>query len=318
MGEPNREGNRGFITILVLARSQAKTPAKASLSVMAFADAVKTVINRKSLQPLALPLVNGLLRAQRRSVERIFLDDGLWIHQTSRGYFAYHQPYLRLDLRRFDESARRNFLWGYEPGPGDIIMDIGAGVGEETLTFSRAVGDRGQVICIEAHPRTFRCLQAMVRYNGLKNVIPIHAAIAEPGRATVSIENGNEYLANRIGRAGVRVPAMTIDEICSRLNLDRIHFLKMNIEGAERLAIQGMSGALGRINVLCISCHDFLAKSNSDSIKSRTENTESAYRTKDLVREFLQRSGLEIVERPDPALPPYIRDQLWGYNRRPA
>ncbi len=283
---------------------------------MPFADTLKTLINRKSLQPLALPLVNSLLRARPRSVERIFLDDGLWIHQTSRGYFAYHQPYLRLDLRRFDESARRNFLWGYEPSPGDIIMDVGAGVGEETLTLSRAVGERGQVICIEAHPRTFRCLEKLVQYNQLKNVIPIHAAIAEPGRSTVSIENGDRYLANRIGsvgigRVGVSVPALTIDELCLRLNLARIHFLKMNIEGAERLAIQGMSQTLRHTEVLCISCHDFLAKRSS----ANGENgAESACRTKNEVRQFLEQSGLKVISRPDPALPHYIQDQLWAYN----
>jgi FkbM family methyltransferase len=222
-------------------------------------------------------------------------------------------------------------------------MDIGAGVGEETLTLSRAVGEHGKIICVEAHPRTFRCLEKLVQYNRLENVIPIHAAIAEPGRSTVSIENGNEYLANRIGsvgapsvgvsrtkvgsvgvgrigigsgavHVGLTVPALTIDQLCQRLNLARIHFLKMNIEGAERLAIQGMSTALQRTNILCISCHDFLAKRNSAGDEVGAQTAESFYRTKDLVRQFLQKSGLKVVERNAPALPPYIQDQLWAYN----
>ena len=272
---------------------------------MQLADAVKRLIHRKGLQPIALPLFNGLARARHSGVERIFLDDGVWIHQTARGYFAYHQPYLRLDLRRFEESVRRNFLWGFDPSPGDTIVDVGAGVGEETLTLSRAVGERGKVVCIEAHPRTFRCLEKMVRYNRLNNVIPIHAAVAEPGRSFVSIEDNDEYLANRVGAFGVKVAATTIDEICARLHLGRIQFLKMNIEGAERLAIQGMRATLRRTEVLCISCHDFLAKRGG----------ESSYRTKQLVREFLEESGLEVIGRGDPKMPAYIQDQVWGYNR---
>lgn len=272
---------------------------------MHLADAVKTLINRQGLQPIALPLFNGLARVRHGSVERIFLDHGLWIHQTRRGYFAYHQPYLRLDLRRLDESARRNFLWGFEPGPGDTIVDVGAGAGEETLTLSRAVGESGKVVCIEAHPRTFRCLEKLVHYNRLTNVILVHAAAAEPGRAYVSIEDGGEYVANRVGAFGVTVAASTIDQICARLNLGRINFLKMNIEGAERLAIQGMSETLRQTQVLCISCHDFLARRCADS----------TLRTKKEVRQFLEHAGLEVIGRSDPALPAYIQDQLWAYNR---
>jgi len=272
---------------------------------MHLADTVKSLINRKGLKPLALPLFNGLVRIRHSSVERIFLDHGLWIHQTPRGFFAYHQPYLRLDLRRLDESARRNFLWGYEPSPGDTIVDVGAGVGEETLTLSRAVGDHGRVVCIEAHPRTFRCLEKLVHYNRLTNVTLVHAAAADPGRSYVSIEDSDEYLANRVGALGVTVAATTIDEICSRLNLRRIHFLKMNIEGAERLAIKGMSETLRHTEVVCISCHDFLAKHSADS----------NLRTKNDVREFLERSGLEVIGRSDPSLPTYIQDQLWAYSR---
>lgn len=229
------------------------------------------------------------------------------MHQTSRGYFAYHQPYLRLDLLRMEEFARRHFLWGYRPKAGDVIMDVGAGVGEETLTFSRAVGEDGRVICIEAHPRTYLCLEKLVQYNRLANVIPIHAAATEPGRSVVTIENDSEYLANRLDAvAGVSVPATTIDAIRQKLNLGRVHFLKMNIEGSERLAIRGMAATLKETEILCVSCHDFLAQSAEDD----------GLRTKGLVRDFLRQNGLDVVEREEPGLAPHLRDQLWAYNWR--
>jgi FkbM family methyltransferase len=272
---------------------------------MPVADTIKTLLSRGGLQSISLPFMNGLARLQGHGMQRIFLDDGIWMHQTSRGYFAYHQPYLRLDLSRLDQLARQNFLWGYRPQAGDVIMDVGAGVGEETLTFSRAVGERGKVICIEAHPRTCRCLEKLVQYNRLENVIPIHVAAAEPGCSAVNIENGNEYLSNRIGSAGVSVPATTIDAIHQQLNLGRVHFLKMNIEGSERLAISGMAATLKQTEVLCVSCHDFLATNAGDD----------GLRTKNFVRDFLRRNGLDVLERGEPGLPPYVRDQLWVYNR---
>ena len=102
-------------------------------------DSLKTVLGKGRLQSFSLPFMNGLARLQRHGVQKIFVEDGIWMHQTSRGYFAYHQPYVRLDLSHLDQVARRHFLWGYAPNAGNVILDLGAGVGEETLTFSRAV-----------------------------------------------------------------------------------------------------------------------------------------------------------------------------------
>jgi FkbM family methyltransferase len=277
---------------------------------MTVTDTFKSLINRRGLQPAVLPLINGLARLRGNGVRRIFVEDGIWMHETSRGYFAYNQPYIRLRLDRLDAIARENFLWGYTPKPGDTIVDIGAGVGEETLTFSSAIGESGKLICVEAHPRTFRCLEKMVRHNRLDNVTPIFAAVTEPGRSMVTIGNDVvEYLANRVGGiTGVSVPATTIDQIRSRLNLRHLHMLKMNIEGSEREAIQGMAETLKRTEVVCISCHDFLAQKVGDS----------RLRTKAVVKDFLGRNGFEVVERNEPELPPYVREQVWGYNGKLA
>ncbi len=98
--------------------------------------------------------------------------------------------------------------------------------------------------------------------------------------------------------------ATTIDAICQRLGLDRIDFLKMNIEGAERLAIQGMTETLQQTSVLCISCHDFLADAAGDE----------GFRTKATVLEFLEQRGFRVVERSGAGLLPYVRDQVWAFR----
>lgn len=100
---------------------------------------------------------------RQKGVLRIFRDGDLCIHETALGYFAYREPYIRLDMHWFDELARANFSCGCTLGPGDVIVDIGAGAGEETLTFSGAIGPTGKVISIESRPRTYHCLKALVR-----------------------------------------------------------------------------------------------------------------------------------------------------------
>lgn len=227
------------------------------------------------------------------------------MHETTTGYFAYQHPFLRLDLRQIHESARTNFFWGYRPRFGDVVVDVGAGVGEETLSFSLVVGPRGKVVCIEAHPRTFRCLQKLVRYNQLVNVIAVHRAVADVSESTAMIIDSDTYVGNRLSSIkGASVRTITMDAIHRELGLGRIHFLKMNIEGAERLAIRGMRETLRETELLCISCHDFLAKRTGDE----------SLRTKNEVKHFLQENGIKVLERADGK--PYIRDQVWGLNHQ--
>jgi FkbM family methyltransferase len=274
-------------------------------SPMISSSLVKRLLGRGLPESALAPVLTQMARLQRKGVRRIFRDGDLWIHETDIGYFAYQEPYLRLDLRRLHEIAKENFLWGYTPTSGDVIIDVGAGVGEEALTFARAVGEYGKVICIEAHPKTYRCLKALVAYNHLENVVPVHQAAAGPCCLTITIEDSADYLSNRVQASdGITVSATTIDAIRRQLRLDRVNFLKMNIEGAERLAVCGMTETLKHTQALCICCHDFLAD----------EGRDTSCRTKQVVREFLHENGFTVIERSEPASPAYINHQLWAYN----
>jgi hypothetical protein len=66
-----------------------------------------------------------------------------------------------------------------------------------------------------------------------------------------------------------------------------VDFLKMNIEGAEQLAIKGMKKCVSAIANMAIGCHDFLADHVDDDW----------YWTESVVRQLLLVSGYEVVER---------------------
>jgi len=268
-------------------------------------DRVKVLLDQKGLRFMLGAVASCLARRQKSGVRRIFFEDGTWIHETTTGYFAYRHPFVRLNLKYMDESARANFFWRYSPRPGHVVVDVGAGVGEETLSFSRAVGPLGKVVCVEAHPRTYRCLAKLAKYNDLRNVVCIHRAVAEVSNSIATIADFDTYLASRVDSSqGIPVRTITLDGLCRRLGLSRIHFLKMNIEGAERLAIRGMRETLKRTEILCISCHDFLAARTGD----KTLNT------KNDVKFFLEQNGIRILERDSTA--PHLRDQVWGINEQ--
>jgi FkbM family methyltransferase len=185
--------------------------------------------------------------------------DGAWIQKFPTGTIV--EP--RLTLYTLDEvegSSRDFWMYAYEPAKGDTVVDVGAGTGWDTLAFSRKVGPGGRVIAIEAHPKTFACLERMCKENRLRNVTLIHAALMDRV-CDVHISDAVDHLGNRTVaiNEGVSVPGVTLDGICKAFALPRIDLLKMNIEGAEKYAVEGMTEALRAIRHVCISCHDFAA-----------------------------------------------------------
>ena len=237
----------------------------------------------------------------------VYWRDGAWIHHY-RGAKIPHASFGRAAPPRvFTAQAREMFLYEYVPQAGDVVFDIGAGVGAEMLLFSRLVGPSGRVVSVEAHPRTYGRLADLCNANGLRNVTPLQLAVSDTD-GTVAVSDLDHHLRNAVLKApvdGIEVPARRIDTLAAELDVDRIDLLKMNIEGAERQAIQGMGTVLANTRHVCISCHDFLADDGGPE----------ELRTKAFVRDFLAERGFRVITRDD-APDPWTRDYVYAVNTR--
>ena len=248
---------------------------------------------------------------------RLFHDER-WFHciddvcVPERGgfqYFANSPDIWRQSLAIQLRNAEDYWFHVYRPQPGHVIVDIGAGgLGIDILAFSKAVGPRGRVVAVEAHPLGAGLLARFCRLNDLANVTTVHGAVSDrPG--VVQIADLDEHEANMIdpvapsATSTFDVAASTFDDFCAAQGISRIDFLKMNIEGAEQLAIRGMSTMIGRIGHVCIACHDF-----------RSDRGEGEFfRTRQTVIAFLRDHGFEVVERADDARD-YVRDHVHAFR----
>ena len=254
--------------------------------------------------------------AQRitRSDVHIAYNNGQWTRRIGASVesigpnFAYTRQIFREWRRQIENYAaetRDYWLRFYEPKEGDTIIDVGAGHGEDTFTFSRGVGKTGRVIAIEAHPLSFNALKNFCRLNHLDNVTPVHLALMDkPG--SVRIIESESWLENRVTSNGepassMTVPAGTLDDLCRKLGIQEIPFLKMNIEGAERYALLGAEQTMPRIRHICVACHDFRANQGHGE----------QFRTRLLVEQLLGNRGFTLSSRPDDPRD-YIRDQVFG------
>ena len=210
---------------------------------------------------------------------RIFFVDraGRWVNRQASATFV--SPTVHA-VRYSDLKKHVLDYWceGYRPRPGNTVIDVGAGIGDETVIFSHLVGRSGRVISIEAHPQTFAALCETIRRSNLSNVIPVQCAITDAD-GSIGISDGTNYVANTIIdnstldgdlTVTVTVPARALASLCAELDISHVDFLKMNIEGAERLAVKGF-GEL-TIDHMVVSCHDFIADDGgADSFRTKAE-----------------------------------------------
>src|SRR3954471_11158565 len=195
-------------------------------------------------------LVYGAARGGRQSftVDR----DGHWVNRQPEATIVSPTVHTT-SYAAFRRWVIDNWCWGYLPQAGDTVIDVGAGVGEEAVIFSRLVGPTGRVISIEAHPETFACLEQTVRLSRLGNVTPLQVALSDRD-GTANIASGDSHLTSSVvkGGRGIEVAARSLDSIAAELRLREIALLKMNIEGAERLAVKGMHSAAPRVPHACL------------------------------------------------------------------
>ena len=240
--------------------------------------------------------------------------NGLWTHRMGSSFFP--------DGRKFESVYSNLFLWKtqaqeyvsqtadfwlkhYAPKEGDVIVDVGAGRGEDILTFSRAVGNTGRVIAIEANPLSFAMLRTFCLLNGMTNVTALHVAVMDGPGTVRLLEDEYSWTQDSIVRGdesmGAEVQATTLEKIWRQEGLSEVAFLKMNIEGGERYALLGIKSVLPYINQLCVACHDFRADNGNGE----------QFRTRSFVQDFLASEGFFVTSNPDDPRD-YVRDHLFA------
>lgn len=128
--------------------------------------------------------------------------------------------------------------------PGFVAVDLGAHYGNYTLPLSRLVGDDGEVLALEPGTHAFHVLKINVLLNHARNVRPIRcAAGAESGQAPLfqSFDTSrNSFSRPDFSNADWEaVQVQRLDDIVRELGIERVDFVKADIEGAEELALRG-------------------------------------------------------------------------------
>lgn len=177
-------------------------------------------------------------------------------------YSFFYTGYLGYPEIGEQEYARKTIR------PGMTVFDVGANIGQFSLLYASLVGSSGQVVAFEPCAATADRLIGNIRRNRAAVITVEKAAVhaLHGGSVTMNIYPQIHSVWNTIGSPEVRnrrgeivqpvgretVPTVSIDGYCAEHGIERIDLLKIDVEGAELLALKGAAkmlatGAIDRV-----------------------------------------------------------------------
>lgn len=163
------------------------------------------------------------------------------------------------DARDFDVGSHvlnglyeTNVTWAFEQllRPGQTVIDVGANVGYFTMISASRVGPAGHVLAIEPNPANVRLIEASRRANGFEHVTVLQAAASDKlGLLALHAAHSNGMTGALQGELAellnsFTVPCVEIDRIAPEGRV--VSLIKMDIEGAEGLALRGALKTIDR------------------------------------------------------------------------
>ncbi|HEY0714594.1 MAG TPA: FkbM family methyltransferase [Polyangia bacterium] len=207
------------------------------------------------------------------SLPRRLLKTALTPVVNTRGYHVLRNLAMAWDIRSGAWKEPEIDLIKYVVKPGDTAIDIGANFGIYSYHLAQAVAPTGRVYAFEPIPTTtkgFRLIARLLRFKNVElvekgcgdraetinfrvplqdngAVIPgvVHAASRNDSR------NGREQHARFEKYTELPCEIVRIDDFLP--NLERVSFIKCDVEGADFLALRGARKTIERNRPLVVS-----------------------------------------------------------------
>lgn len=157
--------------------------------------------------------------------------------QDLSGVFFYSRPEA-VSRMGINGSEIYGYLLERDVHEGDIVFDCGSFYGHFALYAAKKAK---HVYCFEPDPRNLVILKKNIGLSGLKNITVVPMALSgRTGSVSFNCDGTAEArIAEGGGRGTATVPCTSIEDFCKGNGIERVDFIKMDIEGAEIEVIEG-------------------------------------------------------------------------------
>ena len=179
---------------------------------------------------------------------------------------------------------------GFEIKNDWLVIDIGAGLGEFSITAARKCLN-GIVYAYEPFQESFELMQENILLNSVVNIVAFPYAVGgQVGPMQLKVDSGVPVLystamnADRLGRHDTIVQGTTLDEVFGTFHIENCDLIKIDCEGAEYdILFETSPLTLQKIKRVCLEYHNGITK----------------FTHSDLVR-FLEINSFSVILNPSP------------------
>lgn len=142
--------------------------------------------------------------------------------------------------------------------PGQVFIDGGANFGIYTVVAAKLVGNSGQVFAFEPAVESYPVLEKNVELNDFTNTKTFQFGLSDrEGKARFyHIDNApNSYSLGGDSQESTEfeeISLTTIDHLVVQENIKRLDLIKLDVEGAEELVLNGAKSAIKKFRPIIL------------------------------------------------------------------
>ncbi len=188
-------------------------------------------IHRLSKEKIFEEALNSLKNNEKKFIKNVFINTEVKVLFSSFHYIIIKGQYHAKEFIK----------------DGDYVLDCGANIGIFSL-YAAYLNEKGKIYAIEPVKETADIMQKLLDFFEVKNVKIIRKAVGDEKKKTyihkpiLPINLGGSTMlkiSDNELREKEEIEVDTIDNIVKEEKIEKVDFIKMDIEGYERYALKG-------------------------------------------------------------------------------
>jgi FkbM family methyltransferase len=210
---------------------------------------------RRAVGKLESAVAFGLLRLLTPDRYRLVRPRGM----AFRMYLNLRESPMMIQRLRGTYEPRKTRFFLHQVQPGMTVVDVGVNKGYFTLAAASALQGSGTVLAFEPSPENCEWIRRSIAANGFDNVRLFETALSDAAGRT-ELRLGKTSGTHSIVEAGymrsgesLTVATKTLDSVLAAQGIHEVHVMKIDVEGAEALVLQGAANLLRRATRLTLA-----------------------------------------------------------------